>query len=313
VAKKYDAREMGDTHRYLPEDLTLVTDKLSPVYDPRVHWEAEEELAEDILEHGQLVPVILRQNGRHPGVGDAAGKARMEVVDGRRRVKAIGLLVARARANGVAEEELPLVECVVKRQTNDDTTAMSAISAANEHRRATPPSMRAEMAARMEDRGMSQEAIGRALNTTPKGVAQLLALASLDQKSKSAIDSDVLPLWQATALARLSSEERAPLIDAAQASPRAQALARKAVAETAAARSNPSRPTPVRTHRTKREIEAHLAEVRAQLAGVRAEVDAGKTVGHDGVALSLSLVALSGVVGGLEWALGLRGDTQVKP
>lgn len=313
MAKDYGAREKGDVHRFLPEDLTLVTDKLSPLYDPRVAWEGDPELAEEIAQMGQLVPVIVRQNGRHDGTTGPEGKPRMEVVDGRRRVKAIAILVARARANGVAEEDLPLVECTVKRQTNNDHTAMAALVSANEHRKATPPSMRAEQAARMEDKGMTHAAIAASMRMSTKEVAQLIALASLDTRSKAAIDANVLPLRQASSLARLSSEERAPLIAAAEASPRGQAIARKQVADVARTRADKDRPAPVRTHRTKREIEAHLGDVTAQLESAKARVSAARgKVGTVSPDLSLDVVALTGVVAGLEWALGLRATSKVK-
>jgi ParB-like chromosome segregation protein Spo0J len=292
MSKMYGEQSLGKVYRFLPEQLTVVTESDSGVSDERALLPYAEKMVRSMLKHGQLLPIIVRENGRLDH-----GPRRMEVVDGRQRLSAI--IEANRRLVKEGGEPL-LVEAVVKRATGDDDIARQVVIAANELRIPDPPSVRAAKVLRMRDAGMKIADIAVSFGESQSQVRDLLSLAGLDRTSKTAVDEGVLPLTSAKKLEKLSSKERAGVVDEAKASPRGKKLAKQALEATAKKRS--STPTRVRTFRSKAEVEQEIAALLTEMRGDDSQEGRTKRSGP------LTLHPVDAALQTLRWVLGEEGE-----
>lgn len=267
MGKNYGATSKSDLLRMDPDKLTIVSDPGHELWDERSLRPINEELLADIRAHGVLVPLIIRENGRHePGVfPDGATPLILEVIDGRQRLRAARVINERNKQIGKPPITVP---CVVRIDAGDETVAMGMMLATNELRTADPPSVSAAKALRMQERGAAVEAIARALGKTTTETKHLLAMAGLDHASKEALDRGVLPLVDAEKLAVLPKAERVALVKDAAASPEAKKKTKQILAKQAEARRAPTR-SYVRAVRTKAEIAEAMAAFKQDAAGYK--------------------------------------------
>lgn len=176
-----------------PEELVLVTDEKSDLYDDRVQWEPSEALILNVAHYGILEPVIVRKN---PETG------KTEVVDGRQRVRACRAANKILKKRG---EELHRVPAVVRR--GDAGSTIGVMISANEQRAEDTPLNRARKASRMLERGKSEEEVGIALGVSVATVKNLLKLLDAPAAVRHAVESGKITTTDAYKLARLEPSE----------------------------------------------------------------------------------------------------------
>lgn len=120
-----------------PDELVLIEDPDHPRYDDRIERPVTEEFLADLKEQGVLEPVLATK--------DDDGNA--QVLNGRRRVRAMRILKKRALDAGEPFGFVP----VVYRQVKDDAEAVAIRHSANLHE-GDPPSVKARHAAEFIER-----------------------------------------------------------------------------------------------------------------------------------------------------------------
>jgi ParB family transcriptional regulator, chromosome partitioning protein len=169
---------------FAPEQLVLVTDKSSPLYDERVELQVDPALVTSILEHGVLESIVVRKNGERED-----GTPIVEVVDGRQRVRAAmeaNRLLVEAGKPGTIR-----VPAVPKRADDKKTIAMMV--ATNEIRRDDPPVTKARKAQRMIDRGCTMDEVCRAFGCSDQTINLWLKLLETDDSVQKAVEEGELP------------------------------------------------------------------------------------------------------------------------
>jgi ParB family chromosome partitioning protein len=192
--KAHGAAKKGDVFYIDPEKLTLVTDPNSDAYDRRVHDEPEEKFILNVMHYGVQDPITVRKN---PESGET------EVLKGRTRTKALRIANKRLIARG---DEPHLMPCLVKRAAKG-ALALALIVIENEQRRADTATNRAEKAARMKDRGASDEEIGLAFGMEVAQVRNLLALHDAPAFIRHAVDAEKVTLTNGIKAAKVASKE----------------------------------------------------------------------------------------------------------
>lgn len=134
-----------------PDDLTLVTDKEHPLYDPRVEWPIDDKMVASILSKGVITPIIVRKNGTY-----------LEVVEGRQRVKNTAEANKRLKSQGAD----PILVPVLVRREKDDASAFETSIVTNEIRTADDVITKAEKAQKLSERGRSDEQVASAFGVT---------------------------------------------------------------------------------------------------------------------------------------------------
>jgi len=177
-----------------PDNLTLVTDEASPLYDPRVHLAVDEDLARNIDYQGVLEPVLVSKN---PETGTT------EVVVGRQRVKAARLANAWRRARGEPIRQIPGAVYQGKR-----AFALDAIASENEARTADTPMGRAEKMRRHMALGRGEDQLAVIYKCSIATVRSTLALLECTMHVQQAVDSGQISVTHAKALAKLKPDEQ---------------------------------------------------------------------------------------------------------
>jgi ParB family transcriptional regulator, chromosome partitioning protein len=172
-----------------PEELFLVTDESSDLYDERVRAEPTEALIANIAHYGVIEPVIVRKNTE---------SGQTEVVDGRQRVLACRAANKLLKKRG---EEPHRVPAIVKR--GDAGTAIGIMISTNEQRREDTPLNRARKAARMLERGKTEDEVALALGVTGATLKNLLKLLDAPAAVRNAVDAGKISLSDGYKLSRL--------------------------------------------------------------------------------------------------------------
>jgi ParB family chromosome partitioning protein len=253
-----------------PDDLVLVDDEGSPLFDERVLGAPDEKLVLNVMHVGVHTPITVRKNTE-------TGKT--EVVAGRRRVLACREANRRLRKRGL--EPLRIM-AVVKRA--DDAAHMAVMISENEHREADTPLNRARKLAKFLSLGRSEDEAAILYGLSKATVKNLLELLDAPKAVQRAVESGTITAGDAHKLAKLAPEEQRE---------RAALLAAEAPArQNGKRRTNGARATEIVTGKRaapgKKEIREMLAQVRSS-----ERMPENKRMG---------------AVAALEWVLGEEGS-----
>lgn len=176
-----------------PEQLFLVTDEKSDLYDERVNLEPQEAFVLNLEQYGVLEPVLVRKN-------TTTGKT--EVVDGRQRVKGLRVANKHLKKKGL---EPWRIAAVVKR--GDGGAAIGMMISANEQRTSDDPMNLARKASRMLERGKTEEEVGVALGRSASSVKNLIKLLDAPAVVRHAVEAGKISVSDGYKLAGLEVEE----------------------------------------------------------------------------------------------------------
>lgn len=179
---------------FAPENLTLVTDPNSPLYDERVRLPVDEALARNIDYQGVIEPILVSKN---PETGET------EVVVGRQRVKAARLVNEWRADRGADLRQIPAY--VFKGSRRD---AIEFIASENEVRQADTPLGRAEKMRRMMALGRGEEDVAIVFGCTVATVRTTLALLECTADVQKAVEAGSINVTHAKKLAKLEPAEQ---------------------------------------------------------------------------------------------------------
>lgn len=193
-----------DTFKDYPEKLTIITDPAHELFDERALEPFKEELVADILARGQLQPIVVRKNGKNENGEDV-----IEVIYGRRRVKAILEINRRLEASGQPRMKVWWVNTT----DSDEKEVLGKIIAENEIRFADPPSIKARKLHRYIQRGATEKEAATAFGISIAECKKLLKLMELHKDAAIAIDEGRLSLSAASKLIGLNRAEQKKLLE----------------------------------------------------------------------------------------------------
>jgi ParB family chromosome partitioning protein len=194
-----NAKGKRDAYMFDPDDLVLVTDEKSPLYDERVHLPVSESLvlnmlhAPDGVPQGVLEPVTVARN-------QETGK--IEVVVGRQRVKAAREANRRLKKKGLEPIRVP----AMVRRTNSHG-AMGILISENEHRQDDTPLGRAKKAQRYLDLGRDEAEIAVLFGISVTSVKNLLSLLDAPAAVRNAVEAGKITASEGYKLSKLEPEE----------------------------------------------------------------------------------------------------------
>ena len=217
------ARTAG-TRRSLIEDLTSgdgahrrtapVAELANNPFNPRHTLTELQEMADSLLEHGQLLVLVVVTRAaflaahlpEHPDCEEDLGEARFVVIDGNRRLGG-------ARLAGLEEMRI---------EVNDDLASSAAdvveiaLVISIQHQSLSPLDEAEGLASLLKVHG-SQRAVGRRLGKSHVWVGQRLALLDLIPELQAALDAGDLPVEDARKIARLPQTEQAAAVSTTEA------------------------------------------------------------------------------------------------
>jgi ParB family chromosome partitioning protein len=172
-----------DVYYFDPDDLEIVEDEKSVLYDDRAKDDFNESLVANIMfdpdgdgvAQGVLEPLLLRRNTE-------TGKC--QVIAGRKRTKAAREANRRLKKQGRAPIRVP---GMIKRSS--DTRAISMLISENEHRTEDSPMNRAKKAQRFIDLGNDEKGVAVLLGTSEATVKNLLRLLDAPAAIRNAVDA----------------------------------------------------------------------------------------------------------------------------
>ena len=188
-----------DVPTFDPDDVVLVEEKTSALYDERVDNDYKESLVLNMMFEVDGVPlgVIKHLVGRR---NTETGK--IEIIDGRQRTKAAREVNRRRRKRGLEPIRLP-----VHVQRANDQRAMSMLISANEHSTEDSPMNRAKKAQRYIDLGRDEKEVAVLLGQSESTVKNLLKLLDAPAAVRNAVDAGKITTSDAYKLAREEPEE----------------------------------------------------------------------------------------------------------
>jgi ParB family chromosome partitioning protein len=190
------AKGRADVYLFDPDDLVLVEEETSVLYDDRVKGAFKESLVANILfapdgvPQGVLKPLLLRRN---------AETGKCEVVDGRQRTKAAREANRRLKKQGLEPIRVP---GILKRA--NDARLLGMLISSNEHSTEDSPMNRAKKAQRYIDLGRDEKEVAVLLGTSESTVKNLLRLLEAPAAIRNAVDAGKITTSDAY---RLSREE----------------------------------------------------------------------------------------------------------
>ncbi len=176
-----------------PEDLVIVEDPASALYDERATMPVDEPLVLNIMHHGVLEPILVRKN-------QETGK--VEVVAGRQRVKACREANKRLKKQGCETHRVP---AVVKR--GEGHALMGMMISENEHREDDSPLVRAKKVQRFLDMGRSEEEAAVMFGVSVSTIKNMVALLDAPKVVQRSLEKGEIGATDAYKLAKLEPEE----------------------------------------------------------------------------------------------------------
>lgn len=173
MAKQLNGGKRFDAFTMDPDDVILVEDRGSVLYDERVTIPISEPLVKSIMTQGVLEPVLVRKNGHQ-----------VEAIDGRQRIKAAREANKRLRSQGGVEIRVPVLV-----KAGVDHELAGVMLASNELRFDDDPMTKAQKAHRFLGLGRSFEEAAIYFGVTEQTVRKwrkLLDCAADVQKAVSA-------------------------------------------------------------------------------------------------------------------------------
>lgn len=176
-----------------PEDLVLVDDQGSAIFDERINLEIKEEFILNIMAYGVIEPIVVRKN---PETG------KTEVVAGRRRT--LGCREANKRLKKKGEEP-HWIPAVVKR--GESHVLAGVMISENAHREDDTPLGQAKKVARYLDLGRSEEEAAIAIGKSVSTVKNLLRLLEAPADVRRAVENGKISAADGYKLAKLEPDE----------------------------------------------------------------------------------------------------------
>lgn len=203
--EQFGAEARGQTFVYDPDALTLIEDPSHPLYDPSVHQQPPKAFVEGIIEHGVLKPICIRRNGT-----DRYGRAIIEVVDGRMRVK--GARLANVELRKLGKEPI-LVEAKLQKGMGD-ADAESAMILLNEHQRVEDLVTRAERLKRYLAHGHTEKQARVHFGMRSRGFTQLMQVIEMSEPVRAALRDKKVTFEIAVKLSALPESKQAAALEA---------------------------------------------------------------------------------------------------
>lgn len=193
----YGAQGKTNTLMFDPDNLVLVEDKSSPLYDERVHDPIDEAMVASIIYHGIIEPVVVAKNPETD---------KTEVVAGRQRVKNAREANRRLREQG---REPRLVPAVVRQVKGSERYRLTEVGIAeNERRREDTPLGRAAKMALLKSYGRTNAQIAEAFGCVVPTVVSTLALLETTADVQEAVEKGQIGIGQAVKLSKLPAAEQ---------------------------------------------------------------------------------------------------------
>ena len=194
------AKGKSDIWYFDPNDVVLVEDKTSPVYDERVHNTFNESLVQSMMYAPDGVTpqgVLEILNGsRNPETG------KVEITDGRQRT-----LACREANKRFKKQGLPPLRLPVHLKRVNDSQRMAMMIATNEGRTEDSPMNRALKAQRYINLGHDEKEVAKLLCTSESTVKNLLRLLDAPAVVRQAVNSGKVSVSDGYKLARAEPEE----------------------------------------------------------------------------------------------------------
>lgn len=194
-----NAKGKSDFWYFDPNDVILVEDKNSPVYDERVHNDFKESLVLSMMyaPDGKTSQGVLKicVGARNPETG------KVEITDGRQRT-----LACREANRRLKKQGLPLLRLPVHLRRLNDSQLMATMITANEHATEDSPMNRALKAQRYINLGHDEKEVAVMLGTSESTVKNLLRLLDAPAAVRNAVDAGKITTSDGY---RLSREEPA--------------------------------------------------------------------------------------------------------
>jgi len=211
-----NAKGKRDAYMFDPDDLVLVEDEKSPLYDERVNLPVSESLvlnmmhAPDGVPQGVLEPITVLRNTE-------TGK--VEVVIGRQRVKAAREANKRLKKAGLEPIRVP----AMVQRAGSAHRAMGVIISENEHRQDDTPLGRARKAQRYLELGRDESEIAALFGVSKASVKNMLSLLDAPAAVRNAVEAGKISNSDGYKLAKLepgeAKEKVAELIEHAPRTP----------------------------------------------------------------------------------------------
>lgn len=177
------------------EQLTIITDKANPFYEPRAELPLDSPymvwLIESIVQEGRILdPLLVRKNGK-----DEDGIEVIEVVDGRQRLKALREVNRKFAEIG----RNPLFVPVQHMSVTEEKDFFRIMATKNECKIKTPHSMLAMQIDRMIESGGTYKEAERAFFMPEHKLREYVKIARLCADVHKAVDEEKVPVSVAAA------------------------------------------------------------------------------------------------------------------
>jgi len=194
-----NAKGKFDVPLFDPNDVVLVEDKKSVLYDERVENDFKESLVLNMMyaPDGEVPQGVLKVclGRRNPETG------KVEIIDGRQRTRAAREANKRLKKQGIEPIRLP-----VHLRRSNDSRLMAALISSNEHATEDSPSNKARKAQRYVEQGHDEGEVAVLLGVSTSTVKNLLRMLDAPAAVRNAADAGKITASDAY---RLSREEPA--------------------------------------------------------------------------------------------------------
>lgn len=197
-----NAKGKRDAFMFDPEDLVLVTDEKSPLYDERVHLPVSESLVLNMMHapdegvpQGVIEPITVVRNTE-------TGK--IEVVVGRQRVKAAREANKRLKKQGLEPIRVP---ALIQRMAGNGFRAMGVLISENELRQNDTPLGRAHKMQRYIALGRDEAEVSVLFGMSQASVKNHLSLLDAPAAVRNAVEAGKISTSDGYKLAKLDPEE----------------------------------------------------------------------------------------------------------
>jgi len=175
-----------------PERLTLVTDRGSPLFDPRAEDAPDEAMVANVAMYGIIEPVVVRKNGE-----------KIEVVAGRRRVAAALEANRRLAENGMKTMLVPVII-----RGGEDADIFGVMISENEIRQDDSMVRKGEKCRKLLNLGYTVNSIAAVFGVTRQAVDNWLAADELPEPIRTAVEGGEVSATAAIKLSGFSREEQ---------------------------------------------------------------------------------------------------------
>jgi ParB family transcriptional regulator, chromosome partitioning protein len=201
-----NAKGKFDVPLFDPNDVVLVEDKQSVLYDERVDNDFKESLVLNMMyaPDGEVPQGVLKVclGRRNPETG------KVEIIDGRQRTKAAREANKRLKKQGIEPIRLP-----VHLRRSNDSRLMAALISSNEHATEDSPMNKARKAQRYIEQGHDEGEVSVLLGVSTSTVKNLLRLLDAPAVVRNAVDAGKITASDGYKLSREEPAEAKKKLD----------------------------------------------------------------------------------------------------